>query len=58
MNLTPVGHARNEFFDGIPDRFDPVDAVLTFDGKWLLNLTITFIWLIFPLRLICIQDSI
>lgn len=35
--LTPVGYARNEFFDGIPDRFDPVDAVLTFDGKWLLN---------------------
>lgn len=35
--LTPVGYAKNEFFDGIPDHFDPVDAVLTFDGKWLLN---------------------
>ena len=30
--LTPVGYAKNEFFDGIPDHFDPVDAVLTFDG--------------------------
>lgn len=36
-NLTPVGYAKNEFFDGAPNNLDPVDAVLCYDGKWLLN---------------------
>lgn len=36
-NLTPVGYAKNEFFDGTPNNLDPVDAVLSYDGKWLLN---------------------
>ena len=35
--LKPVGYAREEFFDGVPDNFDPVDAVLSYSGKWLLN---------------------
>ena len=37
IELAPVGSAKNEFFDGVPDNFDPVDAVLCYDGKWLLN---------------------
>ncbi|WP_018339385.1 PKD-like family lipoprotein [Butyricimonas synergistica] len=36
-DLIPVGYAKNEFFDGVPDNFDPVDAVLSYGGKWLLS---------------------
>ncbi|WP_059026662.1 PKD-like family lipoprotein [Gabonibacter massiliensis] len=36
-HLTLVGMARDEFFDGVPANFDPVNAALTWGGKWLLG---------------------
>lgn len=36
-DLSVVGMAKDEFFDGIPGSFDPVNTALSWGGKWLLN---------------------
>ena len=37
INYKPIAYAENEFMDGMPADFEPVEAVLSYSSKCLLN---------------------